>query len=387
MRLPIIAAFGSALLACTPAGEDTSVSTLTLVPELRIGSETQGPEYQFTALNFVAVHADNVYVGQRGTNDIRVFGHNGVFRRTLGRHGQGPGEFDSIWSMGVSGDSIWLIDVNLRRLTFFTPDGELAGTIPFEPVPMTLGNGILFLPYPDVLMREGDFLGFGRGAGSSVDQGDITANPLLRMTSSGKTADTLGWVSIRNDALIFRSARSRSYRTQPFTDSPITVYAAAARRAYVIERWSATGEGRSFVQVTALGASGDTAWVRQLSYTPARIDPTKVDSVRAAFVRVLEHRYGKEEIHRALYAPAFRPPVTSAVATDDGTLWIRWDEETNPGSYAVLAPDGIALPSVAAPARIRLKWVSDSTAWGEELDENDVPTLVRYRITPAHTVR
>ena len=375
------AVLASLMFACSSSSELTSASPVTLVPEVRIGSETKGPEYQFTALDFIAVHGDNVYVGQRSTKDIRVFGNDGVFRRTIGRQGQGPGEFDSIWSIGVAGDSVWLIDVNLRRLTFFAPDGTLAGTIPFEPVPMNLGQGVLFLPYPDVLMPEGDFLGFGRGAAASVAEGDITSNPLLHMTAQGHTADTLGWVSVKNDALILRSARSRSYRTQPFTDTPITVYAAAARRAYVIERWSATGETAPTVKVTALGANGDTAWVRQLSYAAARHDPAKIDSVRAAYVRVLGPRYGKDEIHRALYMPEFRTPVTSAIAADNGTLWIRWDDVTKPASYAVLSASGDVMSSVSAASRIKLKWVSDSTAWGEELDENDVPTLVRYRIT------
>lgn len=358
---------------------------MSLVPELRIGSETRGPEYQFTKLDFVAVHGDHVYVAQRGTDDIRVFGSDGAFRRTIGRKGQGPGEFESIWSMGVSGDSVWLIDVDLRRLTFFTPDGSLIATVPFDPVPPTLGEGLMFLPYPDVLMREGDFLGFGRGSGMSVDKGEITANPLLRMTPDGRAADTLGWVSIRNDDMILRSARSRSFRMQPFTDSPITVYAAAARRAYVIERWSATEAVPASVQVTALGAAGDTAWVRQVPYTPARLDPARVDSVRAGMEREMGRRYPREEINRALYAPAFRTPVTSALASDNGTLWIRWDEDTRPGSYAVLSAAGDIVASVTAPARIRLKWVSDSIAWGEELDENEVPTLVRYRIARANS--
>lgn len=373
-------AFASLLAACASANEDTAVGAMSLVAEVRAGSESQGPEYQFTSLNYVAVHGDNVYVAQRSTNDIRVFGHDGVYRRTIGREGQGPGEFASIWSMGIAGDSLWLIDVNLRRMTLFTPAGALISTIPFDPVPDNLGRGLLFLPYPDVLMREGDFLGLGRGSGSSLDGGEITANPLLRMTPGGRTADTLGWVSVRNDALIFRSARSRSFRTQPFTDSPLTAYAAASRRAYVIERWCATSDDAAVVKVTALDAKGDTAWVRALPYTPVRLNRAKVDSVLAAFDRVEGARYGPDEIRRALYAPVFRTPVTSVVADDRGALWIRWDEGTRPGSYTVLGGDGRVTATANVPAGIRLRWVSDSTAWGEELDENDVPTLVRFRI-------
>lgn len=363
------------------------VTEVNLNSEVRIGSETSGPEYQFTNLSFVVPYGDNVYVVQRGVPEIRVFGTDGRFRRTIGRKGAGPGEFETIWAMGIVGDSLWTIDINLRRLSFFDTAGTLVSTVLFDPVPQTLGSGLLFLPYPEILMREGDFLGFGRGAGSSIDNGDITANPLMRMTAEGRAADTLGWVSIRNDALIFRSARSRSFRDQPFSDTPLTVFAPAVRRAYVIERWSATDGNSASVRVIAIGAGGDTAWQREIPYAPARLEPTIVDSVRGGFEKSLASRYPPEEIRRALYAPAYRAPVTAAVAGDNGALWIRWDHLTKANSFAVMNANGDLVVLVNAPARVRLKWVSDSVAWGEELDDNDVPSLVRYRISPALSAR
>ncbi len=369
---------------CGTEARDVVVDTVRLVAEKRIGSETSGPEYQFTNLSFVVAQGDDVYVVQRGINEIRVFDAEGRYRRTIGREGAGPGEFQSMWSVGIIGDSLWTIDINLRRLTFFTLGGSLISTVQFEPVPPTLGEGgKLFLPYADLVLREGGFLGFGRGMASSVDVGDITAYPLLRLDGKGSTVDTLGWRSIRNDDLILRSAKSRSYRPQPFTDAPLAVYAPALQRAYLIERWSATEPNASSVRITAIEASGDTAWVRELPYTPAPLESRIVDSVRGQMERAEARRYPKEEIARALYAPAFRTPITAAVTSENGSLWIRWDESTRPATMTVVGPDGEVAALVSAPAGVRLKWISDSTAWGEELDENEVPTLVRYRISPA----
>lgn len=373
--------------ACDVPTKQATAVELRLIAETRIGSETDGPEYQFTTISHVVASGDNVYVVQRGVPEIRVFGNDGRYRRTIGRQGAGPGEFESMWSMGIVGDSLWSIDINLRRLSFFNLTGALISTVPFDPIPLSLGESVLFMPYPDVLMRDGDFLGFGRGAASSIDNGDITANPLMRMTPDGRAADTLAWVSITHDDMILRSARSRSYRPQPFTDAPLAVYAASARRAYVIERWAATEPNTAAVRITALGAGGDTAWVRELSYEPARLDPAIVDSIRGRLVRALAARYPREEVHRALFAPTWRTPVTAAVAGDNGTLWIRWDEDTKPGRYTVLNPDGVVVADVLAPKKVNLRWVSDSTAWGDALDENDVPTLVRYRISPVLSTR
>lgn len=66
----------------------------------------------------------------------------------------------------------------------------------------------------------------------------------------------------------------------------------------------------------------------------------------------------------------------------DGSLWIRWDELTRSAILTVVGPDGAVAAHVSAPPAVRLKWIAGSMAWGEELDENDVPTLVRYRISP-----
>lgn len=378
VQLPLVAAGG-----CGTETRDVVADTVRLVAEKRIGSETSGPEYQFTNLSFVVAHGDDVYVVQRGINEIRVFDAEGRYRKTIGREGAGPGEFQSMWSVGIIGDSLWTIDIDLRRLTFFTLGGSLISTVQFDPVPPTLGQGgLLFLPYADLVLREGGFLGFGRGMASSVEVGDITAYPLLRMNAKGQTVDTLAWVSIRNDDLILRSAKSRSYSPQPFTDAPLTVYAPALQRAYVIERWAATEPNAASVRITAIESSGDTAWVRELPYTPAPLATRLIDSVRSRLERAYKSTFPKEEIARAVYAPAYRTPVTAAVTSADGSLWIRWDELTRSAILTVVGPDGAVAAHVSAPPAVRLKWIAGSTAWGEELDENDVPTLVRYRISP-----
>ncbi|MDP1861915.1 MAG: hypothetical protein Q8K82_24865 [Gemmatimonadaceae bacterium] len=94
-------------------------------------------------------------------------------------------------------------------------------------------------------------------------------------------------------------------------------------------------------------------------------------------------RFPREVITRALYVPTYRAPVTEALAGDDGTLWLRWDPVTSSDLYSVLGVDGRIVAHVHASSRVRLRWVSRTTAWGEERDEDDVPTLVRYRVTSA----
>src|SRR5688572_10143141 len=301
------------VLSCSAPPDDAPTSEISLVAEMRIGSETSGPEYQFTSVNFLAVHGDYVFVAQRNPPEIRVFGSDGVFRHAVGRQGSGPGEFQSIWSMGIVGDSLWTIDIDLRRLTFFTLAGSVISTVPFDPVPPALGQGLLFLAYQDVLLPGGDFLGFGRGAGVSIARGDITANPLLRMGPDGRAVDTLAWVSIKNDDMILKSSRSTMYRPQPFSDAALTVFAPDIQRAYVIERWAAVDAKSASMQVTAIDATGDTAWTREIPYTAMPLDRHLVDDVRRKLEKGLVSVFPKDEINRALFAPTYRTPITAAL--------------------------------------------------------------------------
>ncbi|MDE2761959.1 MAG: 6-bladed beta-propeller [Gemmatimonadota bacterium] len=84
-------------------GDTTVVRTLSgsvweggaaLVPEVSIG-ELDGPEeLLFGGIRSIAVDDDhNVYVFDRQAQHVRVFDPDGVYLETLGRPGEGPGEF------------------------------------------------------------------------------------------------------------------------------------------------------------------------------------------------------------------------------------------------------------------------------------------------------
>src|SRR6187551_3395842 len=82
--------------ACSPAGESASVPQLTLVEELRIGGAEEGPA-SFTTIAGLGFDAEGrIWVLDRQTQELRVFGRNGEFVRNIGQRGSGPGEFQEI---------------------------------------------------------------------------------------------------------------------------------------------------------------------------------------------------------------------------------------------------------------------------------------------------
>jgi hypothetical protein len=100
---------------------------LELKEDLSIG----GPEAQgqavFTRMGeFVIDDAGNFYISDvRGVDCIRVFDKSGGFLRTIGRHGQGPGEFDGIGPLSFvrATGELAVANIRLGCLTYFNARG------------------------------------------------------------------------------------------------------------------------------------------------------------------------------------------------------------------------------------------------------------------------
>ncbi|HEX6644093.1 MAG TPA: 6-bladed beta-propeller [Gemmatimonadales bacterium] len=70
----------------------------------------------------------NVYVLDQGANHIRVFDSAGAELRTIGREGQGPGEFGRPYSLAWIGDTLAVLDPGNGRIELVTTDGRHAAT-------------------------------------------------------------------------------------------------------------------------------------------------------------------------------------------------------------------------------------------------------------------
>ena len=119
-------------------GDTTVVRTLsgsvwgteaTLVPEITIG-ELDGPEeHLFGSIRSIAVGDDGtVYILDLQAQHVRVFDSLGVYVETLGRRGEGPGEFTEAEAIAALPDGRLAVrDPENQRVTVFGPgQGEMA---------------------------------------------------------------------------------------------------------------------------------------------------------------------------------------------------------------------------------------------------------------------
>jgi hypothetical protein len=87
-----------------------------------------------------------------------------------------------------------------------------------------------------------------------------------------------------------------------------------------------------------------------------------------------------DEAEKALYLPNFLPPVTGGFIAADGSIWLRREDDEQSVRYDVLDQNGNFVAQLSVPSNVTLRAARDNHVWGVELDENDVPTVVRYRV-------
>ena len=99
---------------------------LTTAKELEIG-EMDGPEeLLFDQIVDIAVNSKgDIYVADSRLNEIRKFDKDGKYLLTVGRPGQGPGEFQSVKTLSVNRhDDLIAFDDRLGRISVFSDNGE-----------------------------------------------------------------------------------------------------------------------------------------------------------------------------------------------------------------------------------------------------------------------
>ncbi len=162
---------------------------LTLREDLRIGEQEERPDYLFYKINSIAVDREgNIYVTDEGEKHIKVFDWEGDYLRTIGRPGQGPGEFGRPTEIFISMENeLKIIDPSRRQVHSYSTEGQYLESKKFETV------------YPMKVARDskGDYyvLTYWREQGSMAGGFD-----LLKLSQDLENVHTLVKVPISNEA-------------------------------------------------------------------------------------------------------------------------------------------------------------------------------------------
>jgi len=99
--------------------------------EISIGEKEGKEEYLFYQMGAIEVDEDErIFISDSKESVIKVFNGDGEYLYSIGRKGQGPGEFEKIYRIQITHNNELLVfDSSTRRLSFFLLNGDFIKSI------------------------------------------------------------------------------------------------------------------------------------------------------------------------------------------------------------------------------------------------------------------
>jgi hypothetical protein len=109
------------------------IGNVRFIPEITV-DETPLPEDTFfeSAFNIKCDKYGYVYICDYRANNIKILNSSGSFIKTIGKEGQGPGEFNRPYDIAVTDERLIIWDMGNRRLDALTKDGEFIKSVPIS---------------------------------------------------------------------------------------------------------------------------------------------------------------------------------------------------------------------------------------------------------------
>ncbi len=367
----------------TPPG-DLVYATLAEEPSLSIGVLSGPEELLFGRIASARRDAaGNLIVADRQALEIRIFDVEGRHLQSLGREGEGPGEFQSLrgaWPVSyrdetdVDSRQVIAADSRLDRITRFSGEGTPMGTATLSGredlmiSPIGLGGSGAVLSRASPFNVLPDLQSLSRSLEDFVDAmfaGEENRRVLfVRHRFDGVLVDTLaeGKDAARGSV---SSGSGMEMRVRTMT-VPFSPQAAAAGSPYGI-----VVTGGALYEISVFDKDGSLRMIARLDEAP----PVRTDEHLEAYARGSDRDEAETreriEQYRQFPLPESLPGYTHVLFADEGELWarryglpgesmLRWD---------VFANDGAYLGRVDVPASFRIEEVGRGQALGVATDD------------------
>ncbi len=381
------------------AGVGEAPPTWMTEDEYRFGDSPEGDIF-FTAPEVRADPArDRIFALDRPNHQVGVFTPDGTLLFRVGRKGEGPGEFTNLGSLHIEPDGTFAVQEARRgRHARFTVHGELVGTTPGPPAPLSYQG----LPVDFHWPSDSSYLGIPL-IPNQLEAGwgglaPVTRIPVVRVRGLGNgqwsDPDPLLWLDISNrihyKVLPGDGAGDTTFVTgsQPFGDPDHMSFEPGA--VVVLRSKGKPGT----VEIIEVEVGGDTIWHRRVELgVPRRLTSAMVDEAAEGWVAARSASSSRhtparlrESYYDGLHQPEYVPPSEGPpVLTASGEVWIRTPElvDTLRVYYAVPRGDPTALPRrVLVPESLWLTDATETHVWGARWDSLGKPHIVGRRLVP-----
>jgi hypothetical protein len=330
-----------------------------------------------------------IVVAQRQDGVIRFFAPDGKPLSSFGAKGEGPGEFERIQRIGRTGDSVWIYDLKLQRLTILGPRRNLirsfslprpAGKVKGTDLPV---SGVEWLSTPSALLPNGDFLLASiakNGAGAAIWRAFLPAGRLAvgRVSQTGELVATPFFQSTLSPQCITRSGEFET--GIPECPRPWAGFAQDGNRfVEIIPTAPSSKKGAFGYNLTAYGIGGKVLYTKSLVLEGAPIPRKTADSITKANVASARSQ-GEAIFVSKIAVPEFAPPVSGIIIGTDGSVWVQLRAGSTERRYLGLDSQGTPIGVATLPRSTVVSVAATGHLWGVDTDSDGVESIARYRL-------
>ncbi len=335
-----------------------------------------------------------VAVVDRMGRQVVVLGEDGRVERTLGRDGDGPGEFRDPRFAGFWGDSLlWVSDATSGRISVFGRDGSLSSTLtrPWEPVP-----GSSWSAQGRWALRGGAVL--GSVSGPREQRGGVYPELPLVVWSAEGAMHVADWLPTEGPSAmqILTPAGPSIGGTQPINAAPITGVDRSGSWFFSLDRSPHSGStALDSIVIDRRDGEGRSLGRTAIPYRPVPAG----EAVRTwlahqgqwrseALNESLPENLGTltpEDVTSAIWVPEFIPPVREALADENG-FWLQREmnfptSADGPNLWERYDLSGTLLRWVELPAGVSGIAGTEDSILGFSMGELRVPTLYLFTVS------
>lgn len=349
-------------------GQTRPVPAVEPRPLLTIGQVLgDSPDHSFTEITAIAVVGDSILVLEGSANEIRIFDHQGRFLGRIGRSGEGPGEFAWPTALRIVSEEIAVIDLRLRRQSFFSLKGQLLRT---EPLGRLRDQALA----GSVAMRSGVMVAetavtFGSETGAFPERVIVLLHPHTQRVDTVARYST-GYVPYKApDSYGFLPYRAGS--EGDWAAAGDSLLALVSGEPPILQWWLARERGLALEGRTEL---------------PVRPEAFTREDARELLERANDQRRteGDDLLPRsvAMDVPPYWGQVGQLVISDDHECWVQWDQprSSEDNQWFRIDLKDRRIERTSLPAGFRMLNAVGDKLYGFVLSEYDTPVLTVLRL-------
>ncbi len=346
---------------------DTLPWTIPSQPVVEIGAVEGDEAYQLSSVSSVRRLSDGrIVVANTGTNELRVYDKTGRHLVTMGRKGEGPGEFAGLGPVIVgAGDTLLAYDGNLKRVSLFTPDGVFVRSFS-----LAFAQGF---PQLEGEFADGTFLTTRNFAFIPGEIDDVVRDsaPVYHFAADGTLLDSVGrWLA---QEWYVHGTRGEAWATSlPFGRRMMV---AVARDGFYVG-----SSGRYAIEWR--DPAGQLRRILRVLDEPIPVSAADWERVKQERMTGVEDRWRprQERMLSEMPVPSTRPAYGSLVLDTDGNLWVAESvvSSDDPQGWTVFASDGHMLGTITTPSGLNVRDIGRDYVLGVARDDLDVEHVRMY---------